>query len=451
MSDLADCHRRIADVVEPLERMGVDAGVDDRARDDGDLCLTLDLRIPPALDPIDSGEAPERIEALEAECEQLRAERDALQDEVDGMEADLEAVESELRAVVEERDDAREHLDDVVRRAEDLEARIAELEDQYVAGESDGEEGADPPRAEASAGAQDDLTDGERETLDALRELGGSTASGAIAGEVDATLQSVRSWLPRLVQAGHIRTEPDPTDGRRKLYSPVECDEPTQVGPTDDAPTDDADSADADGTVHIASNGGSPSQVFHVRAECPQLQKSADSVRKDRSVVPHHRPCGTCVPGGLGEGLVAIAEGSPTTTYHKREDCPKLGSANDVAVRERETVPDYDPCGDCVPLDGEEGAVDGEDDGAGAARICARNDVRREELVEALDAASAIYHVQRDLTLSREETEALLRGLGVFEDLEGGGHVTLDRANAVAREHVPPAERLGSDGDESRD
>lgn len=411
MSDLAGRHRRITDVVEPLERMGVEATVDERATDEGDLCLTLDLRIPPALDSLDGSEATEGIEVLEAQCERLR----------------------------EERDEARERVEEVLRRAEDLEAHIAELEDRDEGSEPVGADGPDAEGGEEPAASRRNLTEGERETLDALRELGGFRASGEIADEVDATLQSVRSWLPKLAQADHIRAEPDPTDGRRKLYSPVE--------------SDDEESDDADGTVYIASNGGSPSQVFHVREDCPQLQKSTDFVEKDRSVVPHHRPCGNCVPEGLEEGLVAIAKGSPTTTYHKREDCPKLGSARNVAVQSRETVPNHDPCDDCVHQDGEEGTGGGDeaDDGPPPAQICARNDLRREEIVEALDAANAIYHVQRDLTLSRDETEALLQGLGVFEDLAGGGHVTPDRAKSVVRKRVPPAKQLEADGGEYRD
>jgi len=465
VSDFADRHRRIVDVVEPLERMGVeiveppertdsDASGDQRTRDD-DLCLTLSLRVPPALESIDDTVA-ERDDPQEARWERLRAQRD----------------------------EARERAADALGWAEELEDRVTSLETPEEGSGSDSEADTDAQAEEPPADGHDQLTDGERETLQALRAMGDRRASREIADEVDGTLQSVRSWLTKLVQEGHIRAQPDPSDGRRKLYSPLDRD-----GQTDEA--SDRDRADEasdheradeqfDGTVHIASHGGSPSQVFHVRADCPQLKKSADSVEKDRSVVPNHRPCANCVPDGLEEGLVAVASRSGTTTYHEREDCPKLGAANEVTVTEREHVPNYDPCDDCVTrseqakaddveedtgdgdehdaenTDEEDGANDDDEDGANdadgstAADICARNDLRREAVVEALDGATAIYHVQRELTLSSDETEALLRSLGVLENLDGGGRVTLQRAKSVTREHLPPANRLGSEGRDSR-
>lgn len=400
MSDLARHHRQIAAVLEPLERMGVDATVEERSTDDDDLSVTLKLGFPSGVDSDDVGSGGAK--------------------------------------------------------PADLEARVAELEDQKRSTETG-------PDSKRSGVPEDDLTDGERETLHALQELGGSRSSGDIADEVDATLQSVRSWLPKLAQAGHIRTVPDPTDGRRKLYSPVECEEPVEETdgtseesenvdetvengdgaaddpelPSDtvvheDEPVDRPD--DGDRTVYIASNGGSPSQVFHVRESCPQLRNCADFVEKERSVVPNHRPCGTCVSAELDDGLVAIASESPTKTYHKQADCAKLEPTAEVEVTERSTVPEYDHCADCVHPDTEESVPT--DDGATAAQICARNDVDPEDVIEALDTATTVYHVKRDLVLSREETETLLRRLGVFEALDGGGHVPLDRARSVVREHV---------------
>lgn len=394
MSELTEVHRRIADVLEPLERMGIDATMEERTMDDGDLCLTLNLRLPPTPDSDDGDEARERSENVEAQCEQVTG------------------------------------------RAADLETRIAELEDREATNKTD-------PSRKSSGVSHDGLTDGERETLHELQELGGSRSSGDIADEVDATLQSVRSWLPKLAQAGHIQSVPDPTDGRRKLYSPVECDEPT-----DDESSDDVDGTgeavdgtaeeleDFDGTVYISSNGRSPSQVFHVREDCTQLRNCANFVEKDRSVVPNHRPCSTCASEDLGEGLVAVANKSPTKTYHKQEDCSRLKPATEVKVQKQEEVPDHDPCTDCGHRDGEESVGD-EDDGPTAAQICTRNDIDPEEIIEALDRATAIYHVQRDLTLSCDDTEDLLQELGVLETLSAGGQIPLDRAKSMVREHVP--------------
>jgi hypothetical protein len=213
----------------------------------------------------------------------------------------------------------------------------------------------------------------------------------------------------------------------------------TQQGPEigDDTA---ADSSDVDGTVYIASNGGSPSQVFHVRTDCSQLERATDFVEKDRAVVPNHRPCGTCVPDGLEEGLVAIAKGSPTTTYHRRADCSKLTSASNVAVQERETVPNYDPCKNCVHREDEASAREEADDHTPrAAQICDEHDLDGDAIVDALDAATAVYHVQRDLELSRDETQALLDDLGVLETFTGGGTLSRDRAEEVVRERDPRA------------
>lgn len=443
MSDLAERHRRIAAVVERLERMGVEAEVDGHGNG-GEQHLTLDLHIPPTLDPVDGGDTTERVEDLEAECERLREQRDGLEEDIGDLEAAL-ATDRSSRRAGDEDDASEEHPDDGTDAADatgDREAATAgngraEAEttgvpnDDLVPAGDDGDPDADD--GERPPVDQEGLTDGERETLRAVRRLGASSSSGEIADEVDATLQSVRSWLPNLVNAGLVRTTPDPTDGRRKHYSPVEG-----AGSPDEED-------DADETVYIASNGGSPSQVFHVRADCPQLQKSTDSVEKDRSVVPHHRPCGNCVPAGLDEGLVAIAKGSTTTTYHKREDCPKLGSAITVSVQEHETVPDYDPCDDCVPQGDTDAEGDDErPDGPTAAGICAENDLRRDDVATALATSNAVYQVRRELGLSEAETVALLRDLGVYEDLDGGGHVATERAQSVAREHVPPARKLGS-------
>ena len=415
MSDLAERHRQIADILEPLERMGIDATVDERTTDDGTLRLTLTLGLPPDLDPIGQ-KATDPTGALEA--------------------------------------------------------RIRELEKQSEPSESDHETDPDPSEDGYPSVGGEKLTDGERETLDALRTLGGPRASGDIADQVDATIQSVRSWLPKLAGAGLIETVPDPTDGRRELYSPVvseesatdegSADEDDTIDRSEDNPVDRSqdntveETTDVAGTVYVATGGGSPSQVFHVRPDCPQLRRAEDFVEKDRSVVPHHRPCGTCVSTDLADGLVAISN-SPTETYHKRADCPRLASATDVTVVAGETVPDFDPCADCVSgdrtsdRDEDEKERDGDTDEDGsdeeeadaddvsmAAELCDRNDLDREAVIEALDAATAIYHVQRDLTLPRDETETLLRDLGVFETLDGGGHVSLDRAKSVVHEHVPP-------------
>ncbi len=436
MSNLAEQHRLIAEVIEPLEEMGVDTKVAERVRDDGSLCLTLDLGLPPAFDS--NGGAGERTEVLEAQYEKLRKGYDGLQKEAD--------------------------------RLEELEARITELEEQGGVDESDREKQGDTGGGRYPSVARGDLTDGERETLRALRDLGGSRASGEIADEVDATLQSVRSWLPKLVQADLVQTVPDPSDGRRKLYSPVECDEaidgdghenPDVTSETAkngddsveatagvDGTTDGSEQSDdaveetpeVEGTVYIASSGGSPSQVFHVQTDCPQLQRAADFVEKDRAVVPHHRPCGSCVADDLEGGCVAVAANSQSETYHKRADCPKLESANEVALRDATAVPDYDPCTNCVHLDDQESPSErSETENHEAEQICVRNGLDREAIVEALDGATAIYHVQRDLTLSRDETETLLQILGVFGTLDGGGNVPLDRAKSVVRKHVPPA------------
>jgi DNA-binding MarR family transcriptional regulator len=383
--------------------MGIDATMEERATDNGDLCLTLNLRLPPTLDSDDGDEARERSENLEAEREQ------------------------------------------VVGWAANLEARIAELEDRGGVSETDS------GRKSASV-SHNDLTDGERETLRALQKLGGPRSSGDIADEVDATVQSVRSWLPKLVQAGHIQSMPDPSDGRRKLYSPVECDEPTDNESSEDGdgtveePTDDESSEDVDGTVeedvywdgtvYVSSNGRSPSQVFHIREDCPRLRNCADFTEKDRSVVPNHRPCSTCVSEDLDEGLVAVANESPTKTYHKQEDCSKLKPATEVEVQEREAVPDHDPCTDCGHRDGEENVGD-KDDNSRVAQICTQNDIDPEEIIDALARATAIYHVQRDLRLSRDDTETLLQELGELETLFGGGQIPLDRAKSVVGEYVP--------------
>lgn len=72
-------------------------------------------------------------------------------------------------------------------------------------------------------------------------------------------------------------------------------------------------------------------------------------------------------------------------------------------------------------------------------------------MIEALAGAVAMYHVRRDLSLSSDETKALLQALGVFEDLRGGGHVSIDRAKSVAREHIPPDGQLEPVGGEDRD
>lgn len=502
--------------------MGVEASVEERTTDDGDLCLTLDLRIPQTLESVDvggetvergetieAGEAIEHREAFEAKCEQLREQRDALQAEVDELQDELEAARSRLRASGE--------------------GSVEGGEERPHEGTSGAKTaGGEPPDGRTAPSGRD-LTEGERETLQALQAMGGSRTSTEIADEVDATLQSVRSWLPKLVKAGYVRTEPDPTDGRRKLYAAVNPDESA----AEDESGDDSE------TVYIASAGGSPSQVFHVRKDCPQLQKSTDCVEKDRSVVPHHRPCGNCVPEGLEEGLVAVAKGSSTTTYHKREDCPKLGSANNVVIQARETVPNHTPCDDCVPIGSEQSSdeddeasrelagndtngrdearaseektksneektdsseektdssdVNGEaseekaetseekaetsevdepdgtddvassgehvpgegedpvrDDAPSVATICRQNDLDRQAILDALETATAIYHVQRELTLTSDETEALLRGLGLFEDLHGGGRVPPNRTEPAVRKHVPSSLQVES-GDGTRD
>ena len=508
MSDLAEHHRRIATALEPIEQLDIAASVEERTTDKGGLSLTVTLGPPPDFDSIDDERGETGTEIRHEQGEQLRKERDRLQKQLDRIDEELETVQSTLRAIVKKRGECRERVEKITRRAETLEERIAELEARHEDSEPD-RKNSDAGSSEDSEDAHDELTDGERETLNALQALGGAKASGEIANEVDATLQSVRSWLPKLVQADLIRTTPDPTDGRRKLYSPIESDEPTdsdesedpdntfeesgepdktddnaetrdtpgeqsqtrgkvvdseEETDTTDEQSDDPDnsaekpesrdctdelSGDADGTVeesedvattvYIASSGGSPSQVYHVRKTCPQLQRSADFVEKERTVVPHHRPCGSCVADGLAEGVVAIANNSATKTYHKRKDCPRLASANTVTVQDKEIVPDFDPCPSCVHRTEEDSSANGdkEDSDSRAAEICAGHHLDREEIIKALDTATAIYHIQRDLTLSREETEALLKDLGVFEALDGGGHVPLERAKSAVRDHVP--------------
>ena len=166
MSELAEQHRQIADVLAPLERMGVDATLEDRNTADGDLCLTLSLELPATLNA-DGGQT-----------------------------RDLTARSWNLS---ESGGEITNHVERVATLADDLEARIADLERGGAGAESDSNEyGGDNADV-----AEDGLTDGERETLHALQELGGTKSSEEIAAEVDATLQSVRSWLPKLGETGH--------------------------------------------------------------------------------------------------------------------------------------------------------------------------------------------------------------------------------------------------------
>lgn len=164
MNELAERHRRIADVVEPLERMGVEATVEERTVEDGELYLALDLRIPPALEPIDvSDEAMEHVEALEAKCERLREQRDDLQNELDRLEDELETLQARLRA---DEDSCGER--DEEQATEHDESRDGRRDESDSSGRSehDARESEDPDVNGS------DLTEGERETLRVLQSMG---------------------------------------------------------------------------------------------------------------------------------------------------------------------------------------------------------------------------------------------------------------------------------------
>lgn len=153
MSEQAEGHRRLADVVDALEAMGARVGEANvnRARDgDVHVSLTADLS-----DGADAGDQDGDVSELQAEIEELQEQRDAL--------------EEDNQEQADRIDELKERISELRRERDELQDRVDKLEDGAEAEEVvDALETAEEQAETSPDGAEDEQDEDEEDSREVI-------------------------------------------------------------------------------------------------------------------------------------------------------------------------------------------------------------------------------------------------------------------------------------------